>query len=664
MKKTVGVDAIYVISLCPRDYTGNADVKQACETDMSDDVIHQLPVSGGQSSFVYRNIYCAACHSEPSPQFWLVSMRHCEGRLSDNECQLAFHPSSYEDSVPRTCLQSVSSCADDWHNVTLAAICRDTAASYVTDGHRAFRNRYCAQCNHIDDSQLYCVQLPPLPSRDVVKSRFHIVYDLNTAQRLDSRTAPSSATPYCDDDQVYDPLLSVCVALPYCASSWTRCGQSTMARRLARNVPSLECPAGGLVGINSSDYVRYDNGSVFVMSLQTLYDADSCRYDNETIYVCIPLHQTSSFSLILFNLDDMQRLVSVVATVVGLLALVALLTSYCVLVGCRRDNSSKMAVCLLVSILLYHVIYLLVLARSRLQLIVASHLQLASLVICAGLQYFAMTTFFWLHVLSIEAFRAVKLWYTTQMPCVTSCTALLVYSLYAWCVPALLVGWSTALPLLAIDSWQLVDQSPSCCVLGLLQLLLFVTPLAVSLLINVILYVLSALMLCRRSAHHYDTDTLLPDRHSPKVDTQWTTRSWSVERLRTERRAAESANQRWNDIYVTCVQTSLLLVTTWTLCLLSATGWVDWPAALCYVYIVFDLALVMTVCLSWCAVDRVCHVLATRKRHRSTGDDARPTDQAAAAAQSGRVTCSAGRRTPPAFNDAGSLRLFMRETSI
>jgi len=666
MTETFGTDGIYVISSCPQDYTGNDNVKEACETGIYDDVIHQLPVSGGDSSLVYRNIYCAACHREPSPWFWLVAMSDCEGGSRDVECRLAF--SSYIQTVPRTCVQDISSCSDDRQNATLAATCRQAAASFVTDGRRIFRNRYCARCNNVDDARLDCVQVPSLLSLHLVpafdKSRFDVVYDLNVAQQVDMSTQSSSAIALCDDAEIYDPLLSGCVPLPYCAASWSHCRQS-VSRRAVRDT-KVDCPAG-LVAINSSDHIRYDNGSVFVLSLRTLFDSEDCRYDNETIYVCVA-HQPLTFTVTLFSLHDVQRLVSVVATVVGLLALAGLLSSYCLLTGCRRDNSSKMAVCFVMSILLYHIIYVVVLAGSRIQFVASTQLQLASLVICAALQYFAMTAFFWLHVLSIETFRAVRVWCTTDVPSLTSCTALLVYSLYAWCVPALIVGWSTALPLLRIAG-SLVESeshSQSCCVLGLLQLLLFVVPIVVSLVINGVLYVLTALMLCRHSARHYDTDTLLPDRHCPKVDTQWTTRSWSAERLRAERSAAEAVTRRWNDIYVTCMQTSLLLATTWTFCLLPATGWIDWPSVLWYVYIALDLVLMVTVCLSWCTVERVWYVLATRKRHRRRDDDDdRCIDAAAVAAgRGGRVVGSAGRRTPPAFNDAASLRQLMRETSI
>jgi len=164
MRTTVGIDAIYVISLCPPDYTANYDVKQACETDVSDDVIHQLPVSGGHSSLVYRNIYCAACHDEPSPRFWLVSAAHCERGSSDGQCQLAFHPGQ---TAPRSCLQDVSACSRDSQNSSLAVMCRQSATSFMTDGQNVFRNVYCARCNAVDDSQLRCVALPPPPLMSV-----------------------------------------------------------------------------------------------------------------------------------------------------------------------------------------------------------------------------------------------------------------------------------------------------------------------------------------------------------------------------------------------------------------------------------------------------------------------------------------------------------------
>lgn len=677
---TDGTNAIYVISSCPPNYSANSDIKQACEMDVFEGVIHQLPVSGVQSSVIYRNIYCAACHDEPQPQFWLVAMRHCAGESSDGQCQLAFRPNSY---IPaRTCLRAVSSCADDWPDATLAALCRQSGASFVTHGDRVFRNSHCAQCNHVDDAaELHCVPLPASLHvvTEVNNSSFDVVYDLNVhLQPLAATSArpppPAAAAPQCQGSAgVYDPLLSRCVALPYCAPSWTHCTSQTSLRAARDTARALDCATRPLA-INSSDHVRYDNGSVFVFSLQTLFDTDSCRYDNDSIYVCLS-HQSMIFNLTLFNLGDVQRLVSVVATVVGLVALVALLSSYCLLIGCGQDNSRKMVVCFVTSVLLYHVIYVVVLAGSRLQFVPAAHLQLASLLVCVGLQYFAMAAFFWLDVLSIETYRAVRQCYKTntqRQPVVTSCTALLVYSLYAWCVPALILAWSAAMPLVhqAGSSQQL--QS-SCCVLGFHQMLLFVVPTAVSVVVNVVLYALTSLMLCRRhTAADYEADTLLPDRHSPKVDT----RSWSAERLCADRRHADAVSRRWNDIYVTCIQSSVLLATTWTLALLPVTGWTHWPAALWYVYIGLDLVLMMSVCLSWCSVERVWHVLATRKRSRCQHDDnARRVDSAAAASavagRGGRVaggghgsTAATGRRTAPAFTDAASLRLLMRETSI
>jgi len=622
LRASVGTDGIYVISLCPPDYTASCDVKQACETDVADDIIHQVPVSGGHSPLVYRNIYCAACHDEPSPRFWLVALADC-GR---GDCKLAFHPDSDE---PRSCLQEVSRCAADWQNTTLAGMCRQSATSLLTDGQRVFRNGYCARCHDVDDAQLRCVQVPPPPPRDAVAAfnatRYDVIYDLN------------AAASRCHADQLYDPLSSRCVSLPYCAASWPNCRRRRPARHTTR-----DCR----LAANSSDLVRHDNCSV---------------------YVCTADQSATPGLMTLFRLhDDVQRLVSIVATVVGLSALVGLLSSYCLLVDWRRaDNTSKMAVCFVASMLLYHVVYLFVLAASRLRSVFTTRLPLASLVVCAGLQYFAMTAFFWLHVLSIEAFRAVRRWCVSDVPPrATSCTALFVYSLYAWCVPLLLVAWSVTSALQSPP--PPVDQS--CCVVAHVgHLLLFVVPAGVSLLVDAVLYALTALMLCRRRPHaarrRYDTDTLLPDRHSAKLNTDWTTRSWSVERLRAERRAVDALGRRWNDIYVTCMQTSLLLASTWTLVLLPATGWSVWPHALWYVYVVFDLALVVTVCLSWCGIERVWHVLATRKRNRCHDDDPAAAAAAAAAGRGGRAT---GRRTPPAaFTDAGdSLRLLVRETSI
>ena len=66
---------MYVVTSCPRQFK-DVWVREQCGRETtSDDLFYRVPVSGVQSTLVYRNYYCALCNGETNVTFWQVGSR-------------------------------------------------------------------------------------------------------------------------------------------------------------------------------------------------------------------------------------------------------------------------------------------------------------------------------------------------------------------------------------------------------------------------------------------------------------------------------------------------------------------------------------------------------------------------------------------------------------
>jgi len=117
---------IYIVARCPRNFRGNATVREYCEDDRISGDFYRLPVSGAASGVLYRNAYCAQCANESAYFFW--RMAHlCVGRDGGDappdvrqlmRCPLELLPpevdfgdgASAERLRPRKCKSHVSHC--------------------------------------------------------------------------------------------------------------------------------------------------------------------------------------------------------------------------------------------------------------------------------------------------------------------------------------------------------------------------------------------------------------------------------------------------------------------------------------------------------------------------------------------------------------------------
>ena len=216
------------------------------------------------------------------------------------------------------------------------------------------------------------------------------------------------------------------------------------------------------------------------------------------------------------------------------------------------------------------------------------HLPLACLIVSAVMHYAFLAAFFWMNVMAIDichTFNSRNIGNPAHQEgggCRFAC-----YSLYAWLMPALIVGGSVAVDLLEEELSMLAAYRPHygdglCWITRRTALLyLFALPLAALLLLNILLYIITVIQLCRMS-------------RATKIATQE-----SKDRTR----------------FLLYIKLSFIMGLTWVFGYLAALTdlWYMW-----YVFIVFNTLQGAFICFAFVCTRKVLKLLKESGRvHRS-----------------------------------------------
>ena len=178
---------IYLVNRCPKSYK-DTFVRNRCEDEQLHDMFYRILVSGSSSQILYRNVYCAICNDDNDVVFWHV-IRSCSpgsydpsnfsGNIDTAEkfnrqmevvrrrCPLEIAAPAQIRSgsgapdrlqvAPRKCKWHVSRCDGKWKNEKVAKLCRQPAnTAYVYYKLQVYKNKHCAICNFLNESDFQC----------------------------------------------------------------------------------------------------------------------------------------------------------------------------------------------------------------------------------------------------------------------------------------------------------------------------------------------------------------------------------------------------------------------------------------------------------------------------------------------------------------------------
>ena len=232
----IGLDTVYVVDKCPKEYTDDYFISQ-CERGERNDMFANIPVNGRTSGIFYKNYFCAVCHGVTDISFASINIgcinsfemdvegegftveSSMETLLSDynNNCTLMF-----SDYTVRYCKKDViSRCHNHWKDKRVKKKCK-SGTKYRYGFQKIFKNEFCAQCNYVNVTYLDCTDDTIAPSIERMDPPpLSILLNLNTGRgtvsqkkiREDDLTEDIKSTlelRRCVENHIYDPFAKIC----------------------------------------------------------------------------------------------------------------------------------------------------------------------------------------------------------------------------------------------------------------------------------------------------------------------------------------------------------------------------------------------------------------------------------------------------------------------
>ncbi|XP_037782218.1 uncharacterized protein LOC119578707 isoform X3 [Penaeus monodon] len=326
------------------------------------------------------------------------------------------------------CQEQVRHCDPDWPDSTDFEKCeRYSLMVAYTDSRKRmtyYKNPHCARCNFANASvgELQC--LPPTRWSQCVNG---------FRQTSPPRLPPSFSVLMdfrggrCDEaTELWDPVLEICHKI-HCGHLFRlvagRCERDVEAYESLSNSSLLDssCPKRLL---NLTEYVPRGDGSIFVNASKKVYAKGEFEVRNDThVLICHDVsHYAEAFGAV-------HQYLTLVVLSVSLVALALHIAIY-MLVPRHRNLPGKNLFSLSCCLFVAHVLFL---TGTR-----ETGVHGLCVFLSCSLHYFWLASFCWMNVMSVDVCRT----FSSQLYRGDSDggRTYLLYSLYAWTVPALVVS--------------------------------------------------------------------------------------------------------------------------------------------------------------------------------------------------------------------------------
>ena len=522
---------VMMVDKCLDSYS-DTGIRKQCEGHDEEGLL-RVPVTDPDTRIMYRNVYCAICHGIQHATFWLQQSM-CEsspreivslflrGQLGNydtngsneqalrntemgknvsqffEENQCSTHSKfTHPDFSYRPCTPHTAACHGLWREPEYIKACA-SYTSFTQVGSVTYKNVHCAICNFIDVKRLLKID----PFSDMIWGKpethhdgmpgtdfpFSIIIDLNQGKYIiRNHWAPTTDKdvymPYseeqdtCTENEIFDPYCGKCRALRCKRPLVLKKGNCVHVNHVnSSTARALHCP---LISFNGSEYDLFENGSVRLHASQKILRLDEYYRNGSIVGICAPWSSDSG----MFHFDPVQGIVSLIGQIVSLISLAFLFAVY-MLFPSLRNLPGKCMMSLVVSLFVAHLLFLVGIGQTeREALCLASSL----------LMHFSfLASFFWTNVLAFQLWRTFSSATGSQAKYPEN-THFLMYSIYGWLTPFLIVLVCALLDTVSTHQPFAPHYGHGICWLTNAHALVtfFGAPLVVSLLINILLYILT-----------------------------------------------------------------------------------------------------------------------------------------------------------------------------
>ena len=479
------------INRCPQGFD-DPTIKRLCEGGVVSDPLDSNPltdvlVSGAESGLLFKNVFCASCHSAfqiedvlfwqqlidctyppeisrppqlpdtaappppPGAEVPLVAGVPASGQETSESVNATWESLQWEYCVrhlrlpsgvpePRQCKTAISECAADWDTTsnygrTVASMCSNhTNYTYSPDAFGPkYRNEYCAECNYNPFTTcVYPFHLQSGHGFGTLPS-MRLLLDFNqgslTRQILDGQEMQSTGQMFmatdCAPNEIMDIYSAQCRP-KFCADGQTVSENSMQCEGSVNHpVTNLTCV---LTYLNSSEYSVTNETQLFITVLGiSLGRENYVRLNGSTVAVCAELF-SSSYAWI-FSISSFERYITVIGYTLSMAGLLVLFVIYMLLPQLR--NLPGKCLLNLVAALFFSQLLFLLIHTPRPN-------SAPCLVLSVAVHYLYLVSFFWMNVLGFDIWRTFQ-FHSLNHDGHGARRRLVAYHLYAWLVPLLTI---------------------------------------------------------------------------------------------------------------------------------------------------------------------------------------------------------------------------------
>lgn len=510
---------VYMINSCPLHHTQFSNLCSGTVPNAEPyDYKQDIPVLSHHTGLWYQNFYCALCHEQQDNLVPVTLNFECTSNLTSDQvlqngsyqphelswtlgqdkCKLKvgadFSNLTMENIEMRRCLPHISTCAYDWTHKTVEKLCYSyTHFVYgrVNGARQVYKNPHCALCNHARMKSLHCW------SDDGVTGRPKAELSLITLLNLYWTIGDKNCRP---PTHIYDPLHETCQPI---AES---CPENTVYNKgvcVGKHSNGTNATLGGT-------YLKTSCPVISLKSQEFTILNNSIQLALKTSHQVIPEGQyelTASgeakvcYSAITSFPHVQDSLVSIICLSLSVICLALHNVIYCLLPKLQNlpaRNLFSMSLSLFFAQLIFLTGLIPVLTVSP----------AVCVAIAVSIQYFFLSSFFWMNVLSFDVWKT----FGGKTLSYGSRGNHWKYAIYAWGTPVLTICLSLFFEYVDIIPLQLRPNYAQLmtCWFGSQEglLIFFVTPMFAVILMNVAFFGSTVYKLIKNDeSRHFATNT-------------------------------------------------------------------------------------------------------------------------------------------------------------
>ncbi|XP_029642078.1 probable G-protein coupled receptor Mth-like 3 [Octopus sinensis] len=467
--------SLMMVTSCSKEYSHESEISENCYMDTGHPA-WGIPVTSIESKIVYKNMFCALCNGENNYTFWNIRIE-CPNEIDLSNLNKTFYGDmegcrrkmdNLDSSYEHKCSDSIISSCPQGTNEETVENCRNGYYGVVYDlNGTMYKNIFCFNCNINKSEEILCHYANETPSYGIeARLSFAVLLNFNRDVAVSKADHLVRMNP-CKEGYIYTN------------------GECRKKLQVDKSGPNCT-----QVKLNNHEFVFLANGTLYHNSTKTFHGKeyysinDTSRMD---VYICRDRILNKDIQVIYLEPSKTEIQLTYVCSIISMIALAILIVKFLYFRNIRTLSG------------FIYVSFAITLFMAQLFFVLTPHFSKLGTSSCravaVAMHYAFLSAFFWLNSITINIWLSIC-WTPCQSKKYSEKRSFVTYSAFSWLAPILLI-----LPAILLDKYQ--PNSIFAPSYGLYEfcwinkgwsiMLFFAGPLALIILINIILYIHTAI---------------------------------------------------------------------------------------------------------------------------------------------------------------------------